>query len=143
MKKIFGMIAALAMSAACLTACGNAEDEFVGKWECTEMKAEGVTITDDFQGIPIGTMIQMEFKDDKTGTITAMGEESQDFTWTVDGDVVSADIDGEKTEIKKEDDLIVMTEDLEGSDATVKLKKVDEFTEFDPSILDGGESAAE
>lgn len=136
MKKLIGMVAAIAMSVTCLTACGNSEDDFVGKWECKEMKTEGMTITDDFMGIPVAAMFQIEFKDDKTGTAMTMGEASEDFEWTADGDTLSAEIDGDTTKFKKDGDTITISEDMDGSEATIKLKKVDEFTEFDASSFD-------
>lgn len=139
MKKLFGMIAALAMSVTCLTACGGgSEDAFVGKWECKEMKMEGMTISDEFMGIPVAAMIQVEFKDDKTGVATAMGEEEGKFDWEADGDKVTVEIDGEKTTFTKDGDLITMTSPDDDSQ-TVVLQKVDNFTEFDASALEDGD----
>ncbi len=137
MKKLFGMIAALAMSVTCLTACGSSEDAFVGKWECKEMKMEGMTISDEFMGVPVGAMLQVEFKEDKTGVAMAMGEEEGTFEWKADDDKVTADIDGEEAVFTKDGDLLTMTPP-DGEGETVTLKKVDSFTEFDASALEDG-----
>ncbi len=133
MKKLFGMIAALAMSVTCLTACGSSEDAFVGKWECKEMNMEGMTISDEFMGIPVAVMAQMELKDDKTGTVSSVGEEAESFEWEVkDDDTIIATLDGEEVEFKKDGDLITM--EIDG--AKTVLTKVDKFTEFDASALE-------
>lgn len=137
MKKLIGMAAALAMSVTCLTACGSSEDAFVGKWECKEMKASGVTVTDEVMGVPVAAMFQVEFKDDKTGEVMMMGEENETFDWSAEDDTASIEIDGETVEFKKDGDMIKASEESDGEEVSFTLVKVDEFTEYDLSELTG------
>lgn len=137
MKKLIGMVAALAMSVTCLTACGSdSKDSFVGKWECKEMKSDGMTLTDEFMGIPVASMFQVEFKDDNTGEVTVIGEDTESFEWEADGDKVSLDVDGETVEFKKDGDTITASEGSGDTETSFTLVKVDKFTEFDASTLD-------
>ena len=137
MKKLIGMVAALAMSVTCLTACGgDGKDVFVGKWECKEMKAEGMTLTDEFMGIPVAAMFQVEFKDDNTGEVMVIGEETENIEWEADDDKVSFEVDGESVEFKKDGDTITASEGSGDTETTFVLVKVDKFTEFDASSLD-------
>lgn len=136
MKKLVGLLATLAMSVTCLTACGGSGD-FVGKWECTEMTADGQTIKDEFMGVPVGAMFQVEFKDDNKATINVLGEEAETVDWEADGDTVKIKADGEEVEIKKDGDQLVAKEGEGDEETSFKLKKVDKFTEVDLDALAG------
>lgn len=145
MKKIIGVLAALAMSVTCLTACGKekneekAEDKFIGKWECTEITADGMTMTGEFMGVPVAAMFQIEFKDAENGSVISVGEDPEEFKWKADGDTVKleSEEDDEPVELKKEGDMLVISEKDEESEVTMKLKKVDKFTEVDPDAFGG------
>ncbi|MGN0614305.1 MAG: hypothetical protein ACI4JB_10465 [Porcipelethomonas sp.] len=136
MKKLVGILATLAMSVTCLTACGG-EGDFVGKWECTEMTYGGETIEGDYMGVPVGSMFQVEFKDDNTGSIMVVGEDAATFDWKADGDTVTITADGEDVEITKDGDQLVAKEGEGDDETSFKLKKVDEFSEFNLDELMG------
>ena len=140
MKKLAVLIMAAIIACFTLTACGGSD--FEGKWECKSMSMGGMTIEDNFMGIPLGAMFQMEINSDGTGVLkSGMGEDGEDedsgpqeFTWKEkDGKLVltakNEDGKDEDIELEFEDDELTM--EMEGE--TVVFGKVDKFTEFDAS----------
>ena len=143
MKKFAVIIMAVVITCLALVGCGNGG--YVGKWELEEMSSGGMTLKDNFMGIPVAIMFQFEFKSDGTGELkqndNGSDEEKSTFKWEEkDGGIVLTPNDGSNETItfKPEGDLIVASMKENGKDATIKLKKVDEFTTFDTSNFKPG-----
>lgn len=140
MKKLAVLITAAIIACFTLTACGGSD--FEGKWECKSMSMGGKTIEDNFMGIPLGAMFQMEINSDGTGVLkSGMGDDGEDedsgpqeFTWKEkDGKLVltAKNEDGKDEDIELEYEDEELTMEMEGE--TVVFGKVDKFTEFDAS----------
>ena len=109
------------------------------------MSSGGMTLKDNFMGIPVAIMFQFEFKSDGTGELkqndSGSDEEKSTFKWEEkDGGIVLTPNDGSNEEMKftMEGDLLVASMKEGDKDATIKLKKVDEFTTFDTSSFSLG-----
>lgn len=118
-------------------AADSAEADFVGKWECYCMGAEGAAY-DSIMGMPLYAMIHIEIKADGTGEVASLSgadasaPDVTTLTWKYDSNGITVDSDGEtlKGVITSEGYLLFTSED--SSDVTqLFLKKVDEYTEFD------------
>ena len=138
MKKFAVIIMAVVITCLALVGCGSGG--YVGKWELEEMSSTGMTLKDNFMGMPIAILFQFEFKSDGTGELkqngNGTGEEKSTFKWEEkDGGIVLTPNDGsaETMNFKMDGDLLVASTKENGKDATIKLKKVDEFTTFDTS----------
>ncbi|MBQ7187384.1 MAG: hypothetical protein IJR91_07105 [Ruminococcus sp.] len=143
MKKFAVIIMAVVITCLALVGCGNGG--YVGKWELEEMSSGGMTLKDNFMGIPVAIMFQFEFKSDGTGELkqndSGSDEEKSTFKWEEkDGGIVLTPNDGSNEEMKftMEGDLLVASMKEGDKDATIKLKKVDEFTTFDTSSFSLG-----
>ena len=142
MKKIAVIIMAVIITCIALVGCGS--EGYAGKWELQEMTGSGMTITDNFMGIPLAVVFQREFKDDGTGSLfqNSSGTDQQDtsFKWEEkDGGIVLTK-NGTNEELKftKEGDLLVTSTSVSGTEYSYKLKKVDSFTTFDASSFSFG-----
>ncbi|SDB05171.1 hypothetical protein SAMN02910317_00188 [Ruminococcaceae bacterium FB2012] len=140
MKKFAVIVLAVVIACFTLVSCGGSN--YVGKWELEEMSSTGMTLKDNFLGIPVAIMFQFEFKDDGTGVMKKNDNGTQEkdttFKWEEkDGGVVLTPAEGsESTEtlkFTKDGDLLACTMGENGKDVTIKVKKVDEFTTFDAS----------
>ncbi len=166
MKKLISLSLAALCLIGCAAGCGKKDDDsdskkkeskFVGKWECSELKMGGTTMTDLF-GVPLAALAQVELKDGGTMTmISALDEEGAtgEGKWKeIDEDTVEitveADGESETMTFDYADDKLVFseeaetTEDSEDSDDFMDLGdvsltfiKVDKFTEFSEDELKG------
>ena len=78
------------------------EEDFVGKWECKKINSDGVVTEGDIYGIPLNIFVQVEIKDDKTGTLSTGIEGSEDavlaFTWAYDENSLTAEANDESVD---------------------------------------------
>lgn len=159
MKKLISLSLAALCLIGCAAGCGKKDDEseskkkenqFIGKWECSEISFGGTTMT-DFMGIPVAAMAQIEIKDGGKMTLTFQLEgddETTEGTWKeIDEDTIEATpVEGENETIMldyKDGKLIAASpeEDAEDSlgfgDMSLTFIKVDKFTEFSEEDLKG------
>ncbi len=118
-----------------------AANDFVGKWECYALDAEG-TCFDAVMGMPLYAVIHIEFYEDNTGALiniddpTAASEEKTPIKWTYeDNKIVVESDDGEKVDCFITTDGYILFDDDTNSEK-LYLRKVDEYTEFDFSTLE-------
>ena len=142
MKRIAALILAAVVACLCLVSCGGTD--VVGKWELEEMTSGGMTLRGDLMGVPVAIMFQFEFKDDGTCYMMQNNGSSSDtqkkeLKWEKDGDKVKVTASDESGEMvfEPDGDLLVCTMKENGKDATIKIKKVSSFTEFDMSDIVG------
>ena len=115
MKKILSLLCVLVLTFM-LTACGSS---IVGKYTAIEMVSNGKTVTaDDLKNY--GMTIELEVKDDKTAHLSMLGEEidltyddkvftgkddetgeSKGIPYTLNGNKLTLEIEGEKIVFKK------------------------------------------
>lgn len=141
-KRIAAFLIAAVIACVCLVSCSG-KDDFVGKWELEEMDMNGTTMTGTMMGIvPLAWVMQVELKSDGTGyrqsVDTGSGEDKRDdLTWEYkDGKAVITS-DGESVEFELSGGMLSAEMEQNGQKAGMKLKKVDSFTEYDPSKLTG------
>lgn len=104
-----------------------------GKWECEYMEFAGQKL-EDFMGIPVAAMMQLEIKAGGQGVINDASEgkpSEQTFTWEIKGNKLVISAKGEKIEFEINGDRLVVEKTEGGQAGKVSLKKVDKFTEFD------------
>lgn len=139
MKKFAALSMAAVMLTGCFVGCGSKSSDssnLNGKYEAYKMEYDGQTYEGDFMGMPIGTMLQFELKDDGVAVGYEGGKAEDDkVTWKKDGDKLilspaeeaTTDENGEvdkPLEFKVDGDELTI--DQEGVKMTVK--KVSEFT---------------
>ena len=105
MKKFAVIVLAVVIACFTLVSCGGSN--YVGKWELEEMSSTGMTLKDNFLGIPVAIMFQFEFKEDGTGALVLFGESmdgkweaksATDATFTYEGQTINMKItDGKLT----------------------------------------------
>jgi len=130
-KRSMAILLAAVLTCICLVSCGSGD--FEGKWECEEMSVGGMTIKDNFMGIPIAVSMQIELKSDGKGTHykTQNGTVAQnDISWEKDGSKCKVTVDGKALEFELKSGKLVAEYSESGQTAKVVLKKVDKFTEF-------------
>lgn len=146
MRRIAAMILAAVVACICLVSCGGKDP--VGKWELEEMSSGGVTMKDKFAGIPVAIMFQFEFSSDGTGKMkqneSGTDAEQRTFKWEQDGDKIiltTEEKEDNRMELTWDGDMLTssFTDEESGATTSIKVKKVDEFTEFDPSDIDVGD----
>ncbi|MBP5581484.1 MAG: hypothetical protein J6X85_06835 [Ruminococcus sp.] len=145
MKKVICLSASLVCMLSAAVGCGSKKDEFVGKWECSELVMEGQS-SDNLFGAPAYSLFQIEIEKDNKGKFYSylmngfMGEdEPMDITWEKKDDnsidltiIPPKDLEDSSTSetftLTKDGDkvLIDMSEDM--SDTKAYFTKVDEFT---------------
>lgn len=110
MKAIVSLTLVLALALS-LAACGGKAPS--GKYKLKSMTVEGQTMTaeDLYEAAGIEADMYVEFKEDGTGRMSAMGLES-DFQWkdnvmTVDGEDQTFKVKGSKVILTNGDDEIV------------------------------------
>lgn len=116
------------------------ENDFVGKWECTCMVADGAAY-DSIFGVPLYAMFHVELKDDHTGFIASIDDptsdssETTDFTWEfADGTITfSADDEELSGAINSDGSLVLYDEE---QTEMLYFRSVAEYTEFDFSALE-------
>ena len=126
MKKTIAVaLAALLMISLLLTACGGGSSTPVGKWGLYSVSVNGETYAkgdetfDLLFGDDSDDMFYFEFKQDGTFTATFFGE-SVDGTWTQNGTVVAADVDGEVQNFELKGDKMAAT--TEGTEVVMYKK---------------------
>lgn len=113
-------------------------EDVVGKWELEEMRSGAMTLKGTYLETPVAVMIQLEFDSDGSGRIkrNEFGkEESQNIQWWMDDNTLKVrfedDTPDDITDFQLKNDLLTASMIDSGQTLTVKLKKVDQFTEFD------------
>ena len=113
-----------------------AEADFVGKWECTKLIVEGIE-QDNFMGIPLSVMFQIEIKEDHTANMAsslADETESDNMTWEYsDNKIILTDISNETTDCVISGGELILAEEVQQEQ--VYFKKVDEFTKMSDEEL--------
>lgn len=131
MKKIPAVILTLAIACLCLVGCGGGD--FEGKWELEELTMSGMTLTDNFFGMPVAVMMQLEVKADGKGVQYANSSgntKETECTWKADGKTMKWTRESTVIEFKLKDGKLVAEYSEDGQTASVTLKKVSKFTEF-------------
>lgn len=110
MKKL-GIVLALLICTVCmgLAACGNSP---VGTWKLESMTTNGITIKvgDSDSTFSISEDIcVLEFKDDGTVTMSAMGVAEGTGTWTQKGNTVTITFEDESHDVTIEDGKITIS----------------------------------
>lgn len=159
MKKILCTLAAAALMATSFVGCGKGKDskssgsDMAGKWECTEMTTGGMTITEiPLVNIPISAAFQLELKEDGTFSITSgivggedsgLSDDDEFGKWEkIDDETLKIEVqpsteDGSSTSdepttatAKLDGDVLVMEMEEGGEKASMKFKRVNEFSTF-------------
>ncbi|HRR75974.1 MAG TPA: lipocalin family protein [Ruminococcus sp.] len=121
------------------------DGNIIGKWEAEEYTDEQGNPLTDLIGIPACYVFQFEFSEDNTLVINSAiieltEDEPMTGTWTQDGNKIEAVINGEGGNVfELKDNRLVYTQE----DASITLKKVADFSVFDPSIYVPAETSSE
>ncbi len=150
MKKIICLSASLVCMLSTFVGCGSKNDDFIGKWECSEIITDGQSI-DNMLGTPVNTIFQIEIdKDNKGKFYSALVngflkiEEPIDITWekkdknSIDFTIIppkitppkgfEASATSESFTLIKEGDKVLIDLSEGSSDSKAYFTKVDEFT---------------
>lgn len=114
-----------------------AEGDFIGKWEASKMIADGIYM-EDFMGIPLGVMMQLEIKDDYTAVVASTLEDTdvESMTWEyTDNGISILDENGEATSCIIMNGELVLYGEEDGAEEQVYFTKVDEFTQMSEEEL--------
>ncbi len=109
----------------------DSKDDIVGKWECCAMTAEGLTITGEYEGVPIAAIFQFEFDEDGSFVLSSpvySASETYEGTWKFKNDTVKLTIDGRSETLEIDGEYLL----FEDEGISVKLEKVKKFTKYDP-----------
>ena len=136
-----------------LMGCGEKYDpKYVGKWEATGITVNGET-TDNFVGVPLAALFRFELSDKGVVTwrsavdhqVIQNANSDTDIRWKETGEN-TIQITVKDLNKKNPDETMVLyyrNNDLiiEENGSSIGLRKVDEFTEIDPDVLNSAASA--
>lgn len=121
----------------CVDAVETAAEDYVGKWECSYYEIDGEVFKDEFYGVPLDALFQMEIMDDNTAQFRAGGTDEDavvtDYTWETDeSGCLELYEDGELVSVAQLRNGELYLD--EGVDIT-HFRSVEKFTDFDWSSL--------
>ena len=105
---------------------------FFGRWEAEEVKMDGELMTEKLGEYPINVAFRLEMFEDNNAVMSIIGD-AQSYEWEAEKkDQLYMWRDYEGFAMRLEDGRLVLDNER---DLYIKLKKVDEFTDFDFSSV--------
>lgn len=105
--------------------------KFMGKWEAAEITMDEEVYTDTLGDYPVNVSFQLEMKKDNTAVMTVLNS-SQTYEWEPEKkDQLYMWNDMEGFAMTMQGSMLVLDNENAESRFILKLKKVDEFTEYD------------
>ncbi|MCR5599792.1 MAG: hypothetical protein K6G33_03480 [Ruminococcus sp.] len=152
MRRILSLMIAAVMLTLCIVGCGKRDPKYIGKWEADSMNLGGESST-AVMGVPLSALFRFEVTDDGKvkwrsavdNNIIQNAKSNMDITWKETEknriEFKVTDISGKEAtqtmNLNYRDDMLV----IEEGGSAIYLKKVDEFTQIDPALLNSAASA--
>lgn len=139
LASMFALVLALA---GCAQGGGDASKNFIGDWKLVGMEEGGeVTSSEDIALMEqLGMSVTMSVKEDKTLTLSVLGEEMSGTWEATSGTEATATIDGQKASMKIANDVLVLEQD--GAKMSFEKGVPEPSTSGAAATDDGTDSAA-
>ncbi|WP_303826217.1 hypothetical protein [Ruminococcus flavefaciens] len=145
MKKIICLSASLVCMLSAFVGCGSKNDDFIGKWECSEIVTDGQS-SNNMLGAPVRTLFQVEIDKDNKGKFYSSLvnglmriDEPIDITWkkknknSIEFTIIppkgfEESATAESYTLIKDGEIVLIDISEGPSDSKAYFTKVDEFT---------------
>ena len=147
MKKALCAAVASLLMASCFAGCGDKSEDkksssdFLGKWECQYVSTNNVKM-EQFMGVPISAIAQLEVKNDGTYSITSavasMNTYNSTGSWkAVDSDTIEFNMNNNKGVCDLKGGQLVMNRTESGFTVEMAFSRVTEFSTYNGSLNAG------